>query len=272
MTHLAQRPQDTRRFAGLGSSPMATKPKGTPKATASPAPKVAPTLGQQLVRALVPRHFPTLTAVQIASGLAYSTLMNWKNGTKLPDWESVELMAKLAGVDPMELLGKRNNDATALRIRRRPRSRLSPRGRFALQRKFARVRNPDGPIGRAVPRVPRRPVDQPRSLLEFQRAFPDEAACARGVIAYDYGVCPKQRGLLVGHGTKHLLLGRQSDDFNEADAWIATGLWLIPPHHTHSMGLSEIVARAWAPEWFVRLVVASRRGCFFGASDESYRL
>lgn len=96
--------------------------------------------------------------------------------------------------------------------------------------------------------------------------------CARGVIAYDYGVCPKQRGLLVGHGTKHLLLGRQPDDFNEADAWIATGLWLIPPHHTHSMGLSEIVARAWAPEWFVRAVVASRRGCFLGAPDESYRL
>jgi hypothetical protein len=60
---------------------------------------------------------------------------------------------------------------------RRIRSRVSPRLR-ALQRKFTRVRNPDGPLGRAAPKVPRRPVDQPRSLLEFQRAFPDEAACA----------------------------------------------------------------------------------------------
>jgi len=66
------------------------------------------------------------------------------------------------------------------RIRSRPRSRCSPRQR-ALQRRFAspRLRNPDGPLPRSgVPKVPRRPVDQPRSLLEFQRAFPDEAACA----------------------------------------------------------------------------------------------
>lgn len=63
-------------------------------------------------------------------------------------------------------------------IRRRSHSRVSPRLR-ALQRKFAKVRNPDGlPTKGSVPKVPRRPVDQPRSLLEFQRAFPDEAACA----------------------------------------------------------------------------------------------
>lgn len=47
-----------------------------------------------------------------------------------------------------------------------------------MQAKFARVRNPDGGTVRGVPKVPRRPVDQPQSLLEFQRAFPDEAACA----------------------------------------------------------------------------------------------
>lgn len=61
---------------------------------------------------------------------------------------------------------------------RRIRSRVSPRVR-ALQRKFTRIRNPDGaPLVRGVPKVPRRPAEQPRSLLEFQRAFPDEAACA----------------------------------------------------------------------------------------------
>ena len=61
---------------------------------------------------------------------------------------------------------------------RRIRSRVSPRLR-ALQRKFTRIRNPNGaPPVRGVPKVPRRPRDQPRSLLEFQRAFPDEAACA----------------------------------------------------------------------------------------------
>lgn len=64
--------------------------------------------------------------------------------------------------------------------RPRPHSR-TPRSLRALQRKFThprKLRNPDGPMARGVPKVPRRPVDQPRSLLEFQRAFPDEAACA----------------------------------------------------------------------------------------------
>lgn len=62
-------------------------------------------------------------------------------------------------------------------LRWRPTSRVSPRIR-ALQKRFAKVGNPDGPMARGVPKVPRRPTDQPRSLLEFQRAFPDEAACA----------------------------------------------------------------------------------------------
>ena len=61
---------------------------------------------------------------------------------------------------------------------RRIRSRVSPRLR-ALQRKFTRIRNPDGGLSASpVPKVPRRPAEQPRTLLEFQRAFPDEAACA----------------------------------------------------------------------------------------------
>lgn len=144
MTTLAYRPEDTRGFAGLGSSPMATKPKSTPKAIVGDAPKTAPTLGQQIIRALVPRYFPTLTAVQMASGLAYSTLMNWKKGTKLPDWESVELMARLAGVDPLELLGKRNNEATALR-----RHRDFVKAREAAQRRFP-SRIPDGAYERAA--------------------------------------------------------------------------------------------------------------------------
>jgi|GEM_PF-2932765 len=61
---------------------------------------------------------------------------------------------------------------------RRIRSRVSPR-LHALRRKFTRIRNPNGaPPVRGVPKVPRRPAEQPRSLLESQRAFPDEAACA----------------------------------------------------------------------------------------------
>jgi hypothetical protein len=78
MRTLAQSAYYPRRSAGLGSSPMATKPKA---ATAG-----APTLGQQLIRALVPKHFPTMVALQNRSGLAYSTLANWKNGSKAPEW------------------------------------------------------------------------------------------------------------------------------------------------------------------------------------------
>lgn len=83
--------------------------------TSSAAPPALPTLGQRLIRALVPGHFPTMVALQNKSGLAYSTLSNWKNGSKAPDWESVELMAKLAGVDPLDLLGNRAAEVSSLR-------------------------------------------------------------------------------------------------------------------------------------------------------------
>ena len=108
MNPLAQSADYVRLCVGLGSSPMATKPK-------LDAPHASPTLGQQVIAALIPGHFRTMTALQNASGLAYSTLSNWKNGTKIPDMDSVVRLARLAGVDPLDLLGKRRADATALR-------------------------------------------------------------------------------------------------------------------------------------------------------------
>ncbi len=67
----------------------------------------------------------------------------------------------------------------------RPRSRIRrltsriPRRLRLLQERILRKRNPDeAKTVRGVPVVPRRPAEQPRSLLEFQRAFPDEPACA----------------------------------------------------------------------------------------------
>lgn len=111
MTPVAQSAHYHRKAAGLGSSPMAPRPKSTQP----PAPAASPTLGQRLIRALVPAHFPTMVALQNRSGLAYSTLSNWKNGTKAPDWQSVELMAKLAGVDPLDLLGDRPAEVSSLR-------------------------------------------------------------------------------------------------------------------------------------------------------------
>jgi len=44
-------------------------------------------LGARLIAALVPRHFPTLSALQLAAqGPAYSTLSNWKHGKAIPEW------------------------------------------------------------------------------------------------------------------------------------------------------------------------------------------
>ena len=92
---------------GLGSSAMTTKAK-----VVAPMALTAPTVGQRLIAALVPQHFPTLTALQMASGVAYSTLSNWKNGSKAPDLESVEAMARLVKRDPLELLGTREGGST----------------------------------------------------------------------------------------------------------------------------------------------------------------
>lgn len=138
MPALAQRAHYPHRSAGLGASPMATKPKA---ATAG-----APTLGQQLIKALVPKHFPTMVAP------------------------------------------------------------------------------------------------------------------------------PKLRGALVMHGVGHQAFRREADESNESDAWHLTAALLLPLYETHPLSLSDIIARAWAPEWMVRLVMEQRRGCFLGASEQSSRL
>lgn len=113
MPGLAPTCNDARGFARLRSSGMAPKSKKPP---AAPAPTGSPTLGQRLIAALIPRHFKGLTALHLAAqGPAYSTLNNWKNGTAVPDWPSVEAMARLVGRDPLDLLALQRSDATALR-------------------------------------------------------------------------------------------------------------------------------------------------------------
>lgn len=112
MAGLAPTSDDARGFAPLRSSVMAKKSTQAPSGA---SPKV-PTIGQQLIAALVPRHFKNLAALHMAAqGPAYSTLNNWKNGTAIPDWPSIELMARLVGRDPLDLLGQSSRDITALR-------------------------------------------------------------------------------------------------------------------------------------------------------------
>ena len=86
---------------------MATTKRTTPNGAGQ--------LGARLIAALVPRYFPTLSALQLAAqGPAYSPLSNWKHGKAIPEWESVEAMARLVGVDELELLAARGGDLTAL--------------------------------------------------------------------------------------------------------------------------------------------------------------
>ena len=86
--------------------------------------------------------------------------------------------------------------------------------------------------------------------------------CAPGVIAYDGCAEPKLRGALVMHGVSHQATRKQPEDTNESDNWLLTVALLLPPFVTHPMPLSDLIVRAWAPEWMVRCVMSERRGCF----------
>lgn len=79
-------------FAALRSSPMAA------------------TYGQRLISAVVPRFWKDLTALQRASGRAYSTIHDWSSGKSNPRLEQLDELARLIerehGVvlDPLELV------------------------------------------------------------------------------------------------------------------------------------------------------------------------
>jgi transcriptional regulator with XRE-family HTH domain len=77
---------DSNGFARLRSSGMAKR------------------IGPRVISNLVPRRYPTLTALQIATGIAYSTLHAWKKGTADPDIPSLEDIADKLGIDVADLL------------------------------------------------------------------------------------------------------------------------------------------------------------------------
>lgn len=90
-----------------------------------------------------------------------------------------------------------------------------------------------------------------------------------GVIAYDWGAEPKRRGLLVSHAIAHQALRTQPEASNEADAWQLTMGIALPLSDAHPLGLAEIIDRAWAPEWCVRVVMGERRGYFLDDREQS---
>jgi len=91
--NVAVSPQDAKGFKGLGSSPM--------------APRI---YGPRVISAVVPRFFPTVHALQIATGMAYSTLNDWANGKADPRLEALDkvidaiLKKHNVRVDALELL------------------------------------------------------------------------------------------------------------------------------------------------------------------------
>jgi transcriptional regulator with XRE-family HTH domain len=86
MEAVASPRDDSNGFARLRSSAMAKR------------------IGPRVISNLVPGRYSTLTALQIATGIAYSTLHAWKKGTADPDIPSLEDIASKIGVDVADLL------------------------------------------------------------------------------------------------------------------------------------------------------------------------
>lgn len=92
--NLAFAPDDSEHGAGLGSLVMAKPAKRARD-------KV---FGPRVVAALVPRHFKDLTAIQLATGIAYSTIHDWSTGTSDPRLEVIARIAALVQCDPSDLI------------------------------------------------------------------------------------------------------------------------------------------------------------------------
>jgi len=66
--------------------------------------------GPRVIAAVVPRYFPTVHALQIATGMAYSTLNDWANGKADPRLEALDKVIDAirtkhgAAVDALDLL------------------------------------------------------------------------------------------------------------------------------------------------------------------------
>jgi transcriptional regulator with XRE-family HTH domain len=65
---------------------------------------MAKRIGPRVIGNLVPGRFSTLVALQLATGIAYSTLHAWKKGTADPDIPSLEDIATKLGIDVADLL------------------------------------------------------------------------------------------------------------------------------------------------------------------------
>lgn len=66
---------------------------------------------------------------------------------------------------------------------------------------------------------------------------------------------PREVGVRVGHGTAHGVLEKSGERHTDGDAWVLTAMLLVPRATVHTRPPAEIIAAAWAPQWFVRLAI-----------------
>lgn len=138
----------------------------------------------------------------------------------------------------------------------------------------------DSFVRRLLARAGRPPWSDPRhiALALGHRLVPRAPrgmcgeGCSPDVIAYDWGAGREVRGMLVGHGCIHQNVRRQPEESNESDAWWMTARLCVPPRDVHSLRDSEVLTKAHAPAYFVRLALASFRGCFPEDHEQSSRI
>ncbi len=90
-------------------------PPRPPKAT-----KPKKTWGPLVVQALMPRFFPTLKAIQHATGFEYSTIHDWSKGNSNPKLDQLERIAKVTGIPVPEMLRGKSMAPSRMTLREHP--------------------------------------------------------------------------------------------------------------------------------------------------------
>ncbi len=70
----------------------------------SPSSRRAKRFGPLVIKTIVPRFYKDLTAIQIATGFAYSTIHDWSTGIANPKLDQLEKIAELTKVSVVDLL------------------------------------------------------------------------------------------------------------------------------------------------------------------------
>lgn len=73
--------------------------------------------GKRVIAAVMPRKWKTLTAIQMATGIAFSTIHDWSTGKSDPTLEKLDMVARASGIPIAELLALDGAKGARLRDR-----------------------------------------------------------------------------------------------------------------------------------------------------------